>query len=185
MDDVTHLLEAVERGEPEAADRLLPVIYDELRRLARQKMSGEPENHTLQATALVHEAWIRLSKSTGQRWDHRGHFFAAAGEAMRRILVDHARRRLAQKRGGGTVAEPVEDALEELVSPPDQLIAINDALQELEKEDADAARLVTLRYFVGLTMEEAAAALGMSKRSAEALWTYARVRLRREMDRGN
>ena len=177
--DVTHLLDQIQRGEPQAADELLPVIYAELRRIAAHKMAGEAAGHTLQPTALVHEAWLRLSGSNQSGWQNRAHFFGAAAEAMRRILVDHARRKQSQKRGGGVDNLELEDAALILTAPADELLAVHEALDELAREDAAAAELVKLRYFVGMTMEEAATALGLPKRTAENLWTYARVWLHR------
>lgn len=181
MNDVTRILDAIQQGDPKAAGELLPLVYEELRQLAAHKMAGEAAGHTLQPTALVHEAWLRLVGHNPQSWANRSHFFGAAAEAMRRILVEHARRKLALKRGSG--AERVELKESELVlsGPPDELLAVHEALDRLVLEDAAAAQLVKLRYFVGLTMEEAAAALGLSKRAAENLWTYARVWLRREI----
>lgn len=179
MEDFTRILNTLQRGEKITADELLPVVYDELRRLAAGKMSAEASGHTLQATALVHEAWMRISKSGQGDWDSRAHFFGAAAESMRRILVDHARKKLAAKRGGGAVHEELDESSLKMSVPPDELLAVHDALDELALEDERAAELVKLRYFVGLTMDEAAVALGMGKRSAENLWTFARVWLHR------
>jgi RNA polymerase sigma factor (TIGR02999 family) len=162
------------------ADReLLPLVYAELRRIAAHKMSSEAAGHTLQPTALVHEAWLRLVGSNQQGWSNRAHFVGAAAEAMRRILVDHARRKQSQKRGGGTEREEFHESALMLAAPPDELIAVHEALDKLTVEDSPAAELVKLRYFVGMTMEEAASALGLSKRTAENLWTYARAWLSR------
>jgi RNA polymerase sigma factor (TIGR02999 family) len=182
--EVTRLLEAVEHGDPKAAEELLPLVYQELRRLAGHKMSGEAPGHTLQATALVHEAWLRLAGSHQQNWQNRAHFFAAAAEAMRRILVEHARRKQSLKRGGGAPHEELDESALVLAAPPEELLAIHEALDALAREDPQAAELVKFRYFVGMTMAEAAAALGLAKRTAESLWTYARVWLRREIHRG-
>lgn len=179
MNDVTRILNEMEQGGPLAAEELLPVIYAELRKIAANKMAGESPGHTLQATALVHEAWLRLAGPEGARWQNRAHFFAAAAEAMRRILVEHARRKQSQKRGGGAERVELDESSLVLAAPPDELLAVDEALGELAREDPAAAELVKLRYFVGMTMEEAAAALGLSKRTAESLWTYARVRLHR------
>jgi RNA polymerase sigma factor (TIGR02999 family) len=179
MRDVTQILSAIEHGDPHAAAELLPLVYDELRRLAAQKLAQEKPGQTLQATALVHEAYLRLV-SAGP-WNSRGHFFAAAGEAMRRILVEQARRRAARKRGGGAERDarhPSEIAAPE---PDERLLAVHDALDDLAQADAEAATLVKLRYFGGLTMSEAADALGLSVRTAHDLWTYARSWLRRHM----
>jgi RNA polymerase sigma factor (TIGR02999 family) len=186
VNEVTRILDAIEHGQPEAAEQLLPLVYQELRRLAAHKMSGEAGGHTLQATALVHEAWIRLvgPAGTGQQFQNREHFFAAAAEAMRRILVDHARRKKSLKRGSGAVAEQFDEAALIVSAPPDELLAVNEALDRLAAQDAPAAQLVKLRYFVGMTMEEAASALGMAPRTTERLWTYARVWLKREIGKG-
>jgi RNA polymerase sigma factor (TIGR02999 family) len=183
MHDITRILEAVQRGEPQAADQLLPLVYHELRRLAAHKMVDEAAGHTLQPTALVHEAWLRLAGANQPGWQNRSHFFAAAAEAMRRILVEHARRKLSQKRGGRAQHVPLEESALVLAAPPEELLAVHEALDRLEQEDPPAAQLVKLRYFVGMTMEEAATALGLGKRTAENLWTYARVWLHREIKR--
>lgn len=181
MSDVTQLLNAVRTGELPAAEALLPVVYEELRRLAAHRMAHEAPGHTLQPTALVNEAWLRLFGPNQAPWGNRAHFFGAAGEAMRRILVDHARRKHSQKRGCGADPVPLEDSMLVLLAPADELLAVHEALDRLAVADPDAAELVKLRYFVGMTMEEAAAALGLAKRTAEGLWTYARVWLRREI----
>jgi RNA polymerase sigma factor (TIGR02999 family) len=175
----TRILNSAELGKLDARE-LLPMVYQELRQLAGRKMAGESAGHTLQATSLVHEAWMRLAGSErGESWENRAHFFGAAGEAMRRILVDHARRKKSAKRGGGVAHENVDDATMALAVPTDELLAVHDALDQLAAEDETAAALVKLRYFVGMTMDEAATALGMKKRTAEALWTYAKVWLHR------
>jgi RNA polymerase sigma factor (TIGR02999 family) len=181
MNDVTRILNAVEQGDARAAGELLPLVYNELRRIAAHKMSGESSGHTLQATALVHEAWLRLVGAEEPSWQSRAHFFAAAAEAMRRILVEHARRKQSQKRGGGLEHQELDESNLILAAPPDELLAVHEALDTLVKEDPQAAQLVKLRYFVGMTMDEAAAALNLSKRSAEGIWTYARVWLHREI----
>jgi RNA polymerase sigma factor (TIGR02999 family) len=182
MSDVTRILSAIERGEAAATDELLPLVYDELRRIAAHKMSAEAAGHTLQPTALVHEAWLRLVGSEERQWQNRAHFFGAAAEAMRRILVDHARRKLSQKRGAGVQPEELnESAL--VHAPPDELLAVNDALDTLAKQDPEAAQLVKLRYFVGMTMEESASAMNIATRTAERMWTYARAWLRKEIRR--
>jgi RNA polymerase sigma factor (TIGR02999 family) len=181
MNEVTRILDAIEHGHPEAAEQLLPLVYQELRKLAAHKMSGESGGHTLQATALVHEAWIRLVGGSTQRFQNREHFFAAAAEAMRRILVDHARRKKSLKRGSGAVPEEFDESSIVLAAPPDELLAVHEALDRLAVEDAAAAQLVKLRYFIGMTMEQAASALGMAPRSTERLWTYARAWLKREI----
>jgi len=181
MNDITRILNAIQQGDAKATGELLPLVYQELRKLAAHKMAGEASGHTLQATALVHEAWLRLAGPNQQSWQNRAHFFAAAAEAMRRILVDHARRKQSLKRGGGAEREELNESVLVLTAPPDELLAVHDALDKLALEDPQATELVKLRYFVGMTMEEAAAALGMAKRTAENLWTYARVWLHREI----
>jgi len=184
MSQVTRMLDAIQQGDPRAAGELLPLVYDELRRLAALKMAGEAAGHTLQPTALVHEAWLRLAGSSQQPWQNRAHFFGAAAEAMRRILVEHARRKHSLKRGGGIERMELNESALVLSVPPDELLAVHEALDKLAAEDPAAAELVKLRYFVGMTMEETASALGMPKRTAEDLWTYARVWLHREIRAG-
>ena len=180
--DFTQILQTIDEGSA-APQELLPVVYEELRKIARYKMAGEADGHTLQATALVHEAWVRLAGPENEAtWQNRAHFFGAAAEAMRRILVDHARKKKSQKRGGGVVHVELDEAVITLKAPTDELLAVHEALDQLALDDPRAAELVKLRYFVGMTVGEASAALGMKKRSAEALWTYARVQLRRAMD---
>lgn len=181
MNEVTRILEEIEHGNSQAAEQLLPLVYNELRKLAAHKMSGEAQGHTLQATALVHEAWIRLVGGTAQQFQNREHFFAAAAEAMRRILVDHARRKKSLKRGSGVAAQEFVEGAFVLAQPPEELLAVNDALDQLAAKDSPAAELVKLRYFVGMTMEQAASAMGMAPRSAERLWAYARAWLKREI----
>ncbi|HKQ37266.1 MAG TPA: ECF-type sigma factor [Verrucomicrobiae bacterium] len=183
MNELTRILEEIEQGNSQAAEQLLPLVYNELRKLAAHKMSGESGGHTLQATALVHEAWIRLvgPAGAGQRFQNREHFFAAAAEAMRRILVDHARRKKSLKRGSGAIAEEFNEGAIILAGPPEELLAVNEALDKLALKDGPAAELVKLRYFVGMTMEQAASAMSMAPRSAERLWTYARAWLKREI----
>lgn len=182
MNEVTRILEAAQRGDALAADQLLPLVYDELRRIAAYKMSRETPGQTLQPTALVHEAWMRLVGTPEQKFDGRGHFFAAAGEAMRRILVDAARRRRSLKRGGGVEREEWHESKVIRSGPSDEVLAIDEALNQLALEDPVSAELVKLRYFVGMTMDEAAEALGLSLRSAERLWTFSRAWLRRRMN---
>ena len=181
MTELTRILEEIEHGNAQAAEQLLPLVYNELRKLAAHKMIAEPGGHTLQATALVHEAWIRLVGGSNQRFQNREHFFAAAAEAMRRILVDHARRKKSLKRGSGAAAEQLNENAIIIAAPPEELLAVNEALDRLAVEDAPAAELVKLRYFVGMTMQEAASAMSMAPRSAERLWTYARAWLKREI----
>ena len=179
--EVTLILNAVQSGNTQAAEELLPLLYRELRQIAGYKMAGESAGHTLQPTALVHEAWLRLVGGDQKAWPSRAYFFAAAAEAMRRILVEHARRKQSLKRGGEFIREELTDSALILSAPPDELLAVNDALEKLSQEDKPVAELVKLRYFVGMTMEEAAAALDMAPRSAERLWTYARAWLQREI----
>lgn len=183
MSEVTRILNAIEQGDLSVASELLPLVYGELRKLANHKMAAESPGHTLQPTALVHEAWLRLVGSNPQGWQSRAHFFGAAAEAMRRILVDHARRKHSQKRGGGVGHEELNESALVLNAPPDEILAVNDALDQLAQQDASAAELVKLRYFVGMTMEEAAAAMGLAPRTAERTWTYARAWLRREIQK--
>jgi len=176
MSDVTRILSAVEHGDPGAAEQLLPLVYDELKKLAAQKMAQEAPGQTLQATALVHEAYIRLvDDEVARDWSSRGHFFAAAAEAMRRILVEAARRRNSLKRGG----ERRRVGLDEMTSRPtddlDNVLDVDETLDQLAKADPQAAQLVKLRFFSGLTGDEAAAALGISPRAADFLWSYARA----------
>ncbi len=182
MNEVTRILDSIQQGDPKGAEQLLPIVYDELRRIAAYKMSGESAGHTLQATALVHEAWMRLAgPEQGQRWENRAHFFAAAAGSMRRILVDHARKKRSLKRGGGVEPEELRETAIVLSAPPDELLAVHEALDKLASEDPQAAELVKLRYFVGMTMDEAAAAMGQSVRTTERLWTFARAWLSREI----
>ena len=181
MSDVTRILDRVQQGDPKAAEELLPLVYEELRKLATHRMAGEAAGQTLQPTALVHEAWLRLAGEAKDRWDSRAQFFAAAAEAMRRILIERARRRMAKKRGGAAAHEPLEESRIELAAPTDEILAVHDALDRLAAEDPQAADLVKLRYFVGMNMPEAAAALGVPLRSAERLWTFARAWLRGAM----
>jgi RNA polymerase sigma factor (TIGR02999 family) len=181
MSDVTHLLEAIDRGDPQAAEELLPLVYDELRRLAAQKLAREAPGQTLQATALVHDAYLRLVGAHDPGWDGRGHFFAAAAEAMRRILVDNVRRKRSMKWGGLRERHALDAVEISAPSPSVDVLALNEALDRLAARDSEAAELVKLRYFVGMTMSEAATALGLSERSAGRLWTYARSFLANEM----
>jgi RNA polymerase sigma factor (TIGR02999 family) len=182
MSDVTRILSAIDQGDPHAAEQLLPLVYDELRRLAAQRMAAEAPGQTLQATALVHEAYVRLvDGQANHHWNSRGHFFAAAAEAMRRILVDQARRRLAVKRGGQAGWEVLDESLIAAPEPDADVLAVHEALEALAKSDAVAARLTCLRFFGGLNTEEAAEAMGMSVRSAHEVWAYARSWLRRKM----
>jgi RNA polymerase sigma factor (TIGR02999 family) len=181
VNDLTRLLVRVEHGDPQAADELLPLVYAELRRLAAQKMAREAPGHTLQPTALVHEAWLRISGNERSKWNGRDHFFAAAAEAMRRILIENARRKLTLRRGGGRQRLEIEglEIPEELKD--DQLLALDEALEALCRQDKVKAQVVKLRFFVGLTNEEAAEILGLSAPTAKRYWAYARAWLYREM----
>ena len=181
MADVTQLLNAASTGDPRAAAELLPLVYDELRRLAAHRLVGERNGYTLQPTALVHEAWIKLSGDEQRDWNGRQHFFAAAAEAMRRILVDRARRRLAAKRGAGEACLNADDLDIPSPAPDDQLLAVNEALEKFAALDARKAELVKLRYFVGMTFEEAADALGIAVPTAKQWWAYSRAWLRVEI----
>lgn len=181
--DVTQILNAIRDGDAVAGEQLLPLLYNELRQIAAGKMAHEAAGHTLQPTALVHEAWLRLVGEKQQSWPSRAYFFAAAAEAMRRILVEHARRKQSLKRGGDYERAELNESAIVLAAPADELLAVNEALEKLSVEDRSAAELVKLRYFVGMTMEEAASVLDMAPRSAERLWTYARAWLHREIRR--
>jgi RNA polymerase sigma factor (TIGR02999 family) len=187
MTEVTHILSAIEQGDPCATEQLLPLVYDELRRLASQKLAQEKPGQTLQATALVHEAYTRLVGSgeagaCGERqWDSRGHFFAAAAEAMRRILIDRAREKRSAKRGGGRQKLDIDAVDVAIRATPDQLLALDEALAKLAREDQAAAQLVELRYFGGLTVEEAGKALHVSTATAYRHWKYARAWLHGEL----
>jgi RNA polymerase sigma factor (TIGR02999 family) len=183
MSEVTRILSAIEQGDPHAAERLLPLVYDELRKLAAQKLAQEKQGQTLQATALVHEAYVRLvDVDKAQCWDSRGHFFAAAAEAIRRILVERARRKKRVKHGGGRRRVNLEAVAEVADKPADDIEALDVALARLEQVDASAAQLVKLRFFAGLTMPQAAQALDIPLRSAERNWKFARTWLLRELD---
>jgi RNA polymerase sigma factor (TIGR02999 family) len=181
VSDVTRILEALQRGEPQAAHELLPLLYDELRRIAAFKMAQESPGHTLQPTALVHEAWLRMIGDGNAQFDGRAHFFAVAAEAMRRILIESARRKHSLKRGAGAQPEPLDELHLIQIAPSDEMLAIHEALDLLAAQDPTSADLVKLRYFVGMTMDEAAAALGLPLRTAERLWTFARAWLRRKI----
>ena len=185
MSQVTQILREINDGKQESAEQLLSLVYQELKRIAAQKMAGEAPGNTLQPTALVHEAWMRLVGEGDPHFENRAHFFAAAAEAMRRILVDSARRRHAAKRGSSAAREELKEEHWVEHGPSEELLAVDEALDILAKEDSVAAHLVKLRYFAGMTMNEAATTMGMSLRSAEALWTYARAWLRRHIGRQN
>jgi RNA polymerase sigma factor (TIGR02999 family) len=181
VSDVTRILERAQAGDPKAAGELLPLVYDELRRLAAHRLAGERGGHTLQPTALVHEVWLKLSSADEQNWQGRQHFFAAAAEAMRRILVDRARRRLAAKRGAGEVCLDADDLDIPAPVPDDQLLAVNEAVEKYAAVDARKAELVKLRYFVGMTFEEAAEVLDIAVPTAKQWWAYSRAWLRVEI----
>src|SRR5688572_21697504 len=182
MSEVTQILHAIESGNPQAAEELLPLVYEELRKLAAARMVNESAGHTLQPTALVHEAWLRLAgNDSSAQFANRAHFFAAAAEAMRRILIERARRKGAGKRGGDWQRidlDKVEIAAE---ADDDTLLLVNEALEKLDQEDANAAEIAKLRFFGGLTLEEAAQVLGVTKRTADRYWAFARVWLFDEM----
>lgn len=185
MTQATSILERARQGDPKAAEELLPLVYDELRRLAAHRLAGERRQQTLQPTALVHEAWLRLAGDTAPQFHNRAHFFGAAAEAMRRILIERARRRLALKRGAG--AEQIDVDEIEIASPvsdDDKLLELNDALEKLSTVDSRKADLVKLRYFIGMSYEEAAGTLGIAVPTAKQWWAYARAWLAVEM-RGN
>jgi RNA polymerase sigma factor (TIGR02999 family) len=181
MSDVTQLLSAIEKGDAKAGDELLPLVYRELRKLAAQKMSGERAYQTLQPTALVHEAWLRLVGSEQQSWQNRGHFFGAAAEAMRRILIENARRKRAVRHGGNQQRVDIDEV--EIVgnTKEEELLAVNEALERFTAQDKQKAELVKLRYFAGMTNEEAAEILGISVPTAKRWWAYARAWLFSQM----
>ncbi len=181
MSEVTQLLTAMERGEPRAAEELLPLIYEELRHLAAQKLSLESPGQTLQATALVHEAWLRLVRDDERHWNGSRHFFCAAAKAMRRILIDNARRKLRFKHGGQLRRVNLEDIAPASPMRPEEFLALDEALERLAAEDPDAARLVELRFFAGLSHQQAADVLGITRRAADGLWAYARTWLFEQM----
>ena len=181
MSHVTRILDRVQQGDPKAAEELLPLVYDELRKLAAHQMAHEAPGQTLQPTALVHEAWLRLVGAPEQGWDNRGHFFAAAAEAMRRILVDNARRKQSLKHGGGLERLDLEHLDVALAEDDATVLAVNEALDRLAAEDAQCAELVKLRFFAGLSNVEAARMLGLAERTAKRTWAYARARLYEEL----
>lgn len=186
MTDVTQILFQIEQGDPSASEQLLPLVYDELRRLAAAKLAQEKPGQTLQATALVHEAYLRLvDVQKIQHWNSRGHFFAAAAEAMRRILVDRARSKAAAKRGGDRERVPIEAIAPEVDLPLDDFLDFNDALSRLEEADPTAAQLVKLRIFAGLSVEEAAKTMGVAARTAYRDWSFAQAWLFRELNGGD
>lgn len=182
MNEITRVLNSIEKGDPLATNQLLPLVYDELRRLAAQRLAAEKPGQTLQATALVHEAYVRVvGKADEPQWDGRGHFFAAASEAMRRILVENVRRKHSVKRGGGLTQCDLHEAELAAPEPHEDLLALDEALSRLAATDAPAAQLVQLRYFAGLSLPQAAAVLGIAPRSADRLWAYARAWLHRAL----
>jgi RNA polymerase sigma factor (TIGR02999 family) len=179
---MTEILNAIQRGETRSVEQWLPLVYEELRKLAAAKMANEAPGHTLQPTALVHEAWLKLSGHQEQRWQNRAHFFGAAAEAMRRILIDNARRKHALRHGGGQKPVPLlDDAEIAAAAADDQLLAVHEALEKLAALDPAKAELVKLRYFVGLTIDEAAEVLGISQPTAKRYWAFARAWLYREI----
>lgn len=182
MSDVTQILSQIESGDPSAAEQLLPLVYEELRTLAAAKLAQEKPGQTLQATSLVHEAYIRLvGVEKAQHWNSRGHFFAAAAEAMRRILIMNARRRCAEKRGGGRGKIELDPSLLPDAERDERLVALDEALTQLEQQHPEKARLVKLRFFAGLTISDAAAAMGISDTTADRYWAYARAWIQREV----
>ena len=184
MSDVTQILSAIEQGDSSAAEQLLPLVYEELRKLAAQKLAQEKAGQTLQATALVHEAYLRLVEGEkSQHWNGRGHFFAAAAEAMRRILVDQARRKLSRRRGGNLQRRPIEAQEIAAPEPSVDLLAVHEALERFHEVDATAAQIVKLRYFAGLTIPQVAEALGISTSTADRSWAYARAWLHAALKR--
>ena len=184
--DVSQILEAIGAGDEDAAENLFPVVYAELRGLARSYMAREGEGHTLQPTALVHEAYLRLIGPKAPAWENRGHFFGSAAEAMRRILIDHARRKTSLKRGGDQLRVELDTGIQDAEQVRlEELISVDEALERLEQLDPEMASVVKLRYFAGLTVDETAKALGLSPRSVNRHWTSARAWLGRELGRGS
>jgi RNA polymerase sigma factor (TIGR02999 family) len=181
MSEVTQLLNAIEAGESKAAEELLPLVYEELRKLAARKMANEAPGQTLQPTALVHEAWLRLVGKDNPQFEGRGHFFAAAAEAMRRILIERARQKLSLKRGAGAQRVNLEDLEVAMMADDDTLLAVDEALTKLAKEDPEAAEFIKLRFFAGFTTEEAAQVLGIHERTARRHWRFARGWLYEEL----
>jgi RNA polymerase sigma factor (TIGR02999 family) len=181
VSEITRILEAVDDGEPKAAAELLPMVYAELRRLAAAKMANQPAGHTLQATALVHEAYLKLIGDSERTWQNRRHFFATAAEAMRHILVDRARRKAAGRHGGGQVRLNLDDVVVAAQTTDDDVVLVSDALERLAAHDAETAELVKLRFFAGFTLAEAAEISGVSERTAKRMWAYARAWLFKEI----
>ena len=184
MSDVTRILNAIERGDAKATDELLPLLYEELRLLAAQRLSHEPPGQTLQATALVHEAYLRLVGDDPRSWENRGHFFAAAAEAMRRILVERARHRQSDRHGGGLHKVPFDEAIPTIDDPKEDLLALDDALDKLAREDEQLAAVVKLRYFAGLTLSQIAEVMGVTRRTVDRHWALGRAWLYQEMTKG-
>jgi RNA polymerase sigma factor (TIGR02999 family) len=185
MSEVTRTLTAIERGDITASEDLLPLVYNELRRIAAHKMASEPAGHTLQPTALVHEAWLRLVDSPARSWQNRAHFFGAAAEAMRRILIDRARRKSRQRRGSGAEHVDADEVAIASPAPDDKLLALNEALDRFATLEPQQAELVKLRYFVGLKIEEVSKVLGISEATAKRWWAYARAWLYDEIKNQN
>ncbi len=183
MSEVTGIPQLPEQGDPRSAEELMPLVYQELRRLAASRMADEAGGHTLQPTALVHEAWLRLTGKENPQWNGRGHFFGAAAEAMRRILIENARRKRAARHGGGQQRLDIADLDIAAPAGDDELLAVNDALEKLAARDSRKAELVKLRYIIGLTTEEAAAVLGISVPTADRWWNFSRAWLFEEMER--
>ena len=181
MNDVTRILNSIRQGDPKAADELLPLVYQELRKLAAARMARESPGQTLQPTALVHEAWLRLVGDTNPKFDGRAHFFAAAAEAMRRILIDNARRKKAQRHGGGKEHVDISELELAAAAKEDELLAVGEALEKLAEKDKDMAELVKLRFFAGFTNKEVGEVLGVSEPTIERRWAFARAWLYREV----
>jgi len=182
MSEITKILNAGERGGPRAAEELLPLVYEELRRLAAARLAREKPGQTLQATALVHEAWLRVADSTGQTWESKAHFFGAAAEAMRRILIENARRKKALSHGGGLARAALDTTGLAGPIPDEQLLAVDEALESLAREDSQAAELVKLRFFIGLPHREAAELLGLSHTKADRTWLFAKAWLAQALE---
>ena len=183
MTDVTQILNAIQQGDPSASDQLLPLVYEELRVLARQRLANEKPGQTLQATALVHEAYIRLvGKNNDQSWDNRGHFFGAAAEAMRRLLIDNAKTKNRLKRGGGAIRIDLDLIDSAIEAPSDELIALDESLTRLSESDPECAEVIKLRFFGGLTIPETAKILGISPRTANLRWAYGRAWLYKQLE---
>lgn len=185
MSDVTRILNAIERGDAKATDELLPLVYEQLRLLAAQKLSHEAPGQTLEATALVHEAYLRLVGDEPQSWNSRGHFFSAAAEAMRRILVENARRKRSAKGGGGCQRLNLDMAVASNPEHPEEFLALDEALARLALEDPPVVEAVKLRYFAGLTLDQTARVMGVSRRTVARYWEYGRVRLLHEMTKSD